>query len=97
MDKKTIESQLAAVVLLRVGSRAATVTCDSRFDDLGIDSLDLMELLFEAEEEYGVRFTDRAARAFVTVGDVVAYIAGKRASAVIAWMPAGACPGAGAG
>ncbi|MBL8539647.1 MAG: hypothetical protein JNK68_04670 [Betaproteobacteria bacterium] len=80
MDKRTIESRLRAAVRRRLGTgRECAVTSNSRFADLGIDSLDVMDVLFEAEEEYGIRFTDRAARAFVTIGDVAAYIAGRQA------------------
>jgi acyl carrier protein len=80
MDKSAIESQLRAAILRRVGiERGVAITRNSNFSDLGIDSLEVMELLLQAEEEYGIRFTHEAARTFVTVGDVISYIAYKTA------------------
>ena len=43
-------------------------------DDLGADSLDLVELLMEAEEVFPVTFDENAMKDFKTVGDVVKYI-----------------------
>lgn len=41
--------------------------------DLGLDSLDSIELLLTLEEQYNVRIPDEIYRNFVTVGDVVSY------------------------
>lgn len=85
MDKKAIESHISAAVLKRIGAgKEVEITRESRFADLGIDSLDVIEMLFEAEEEYGVRFSDEAARTLVTIGDVVAYIVDQKATALAA-------------
>lgn len=42
--------------------------------DLGLNSLDLMNLVCEVEDEFDVEIPDRAIRDFKTVGDVVDYI-----------------------
>lgn len=34
------------------------ITLESRFADIGLDSLNLLELIFEAEEKYGIRFSN---------------------------------------
>ena len=47
------------------------VTPDSKIvDDLGADSLDVVELLSQLEEEYGIVIPDEQAENLVTVGDV---------------------------
>ncbi len=43
-------------------------------DDLGLDSFDALELLFELEDGLGVRIGKTAAMSFQTVGDVVDYV-----------------------
>lgn len=42
--------------------------------DLDMNSLDLMELVCQVEEEFNVEIPDRAIREFKTVGDVIDYI-----------------------
>ena len=52
-----------------------SVTLDSHFiDDLGADSLDLVELIMGIEEEFNIEIPDGEAEKVVTVGDVVEYI-----------------------
>ncbi len=43
-------------------------------DDLGADSIDLIELIMNLEEEYGVSISDEEAVKLKTVGDVVEFI-----------------------
>lgn len=51
------------------------ITVDTKLkEDLQADSLDMVELVMAAEEEFGVEIEEDAVRDFVTVGDVVAYI-----------------------
>ena len=43
-------------------------------EDLGADSLDVVELLMTIEEEYGVVVPDEVVTTFATVGDVARYV-----------------------
>lgn len=43
-------------------------------EDLGADSLDVVELMMSIEEEFGIEIADEDARSFKTVSDVVSYI-----------------------
>lgn len=45
-------------------------------NDLGINSLELADLVLTCEEEFGLEIDDSAYRSFVTVGDVVTYLEG---------------------
>jgi acyl carrier protein len=44
--------------------------------DLGADSLDLVELIMELENEYGISVTDESIYSYKTVGELAAYIEG---------------------
>ena len=48
---------------------------DSRFEDLDIDSLDLVELAQVIEEEYGIEVTDADMDKIATIQDVVDFVA----------------------
>ena len=43
-------------------------------DDLGADSLDVVELMMSIEEEFGISIDEEDVRTFKTVGDVIGYI-----------------------
>ncbi len=45
-------------------------------DDLGADSLDIIELIMELEEEYGLVITDESIHEFQTVGEIADFIEG---------------------
>ena len=52
-----------------------TMTADTRIaEDLGADSLDVVELLMSIEDEYSVEIPDEAIESIKTIGDVVKYI-----------------------
>lgn len=54
---------------------AADITPESAFvDDLGADSLDIVELVMALEEEFGISIPDEEAENIRTVGDAVTYI-----------------------
>ncbi len=54
---------------------ADTVTPESKFQaDLGADSLDLVELIMEFEEQFGGEISDEDAQKITTVGEAVKYV-----------------------
>ena len=51
------------------------ITPDSELvNDLGINSLELADLVLECEEEFDIEIDDNSIRGFVTVGDVAKYL-----------------------
>ena len=58
---------------------AEQVTPEAKFiEDLGADSLDIVELVMAFEEEFGIEVPDGDAEKLLTVGDVVKYIEDKQ-------------------
>ena len=75
MSSEEIFEKVKAIIvdLLQVSEDA--VTLEAHFiDDLGADSLDLVELIMGIEEEFNIEIPDGEAEKVVTVGDVVDYI-----------------------
>jgi len=51
------------------------VTPEAKFvEDLGADSLDIVELIMALEEEFGIEVPDEQAEKLLTVGDVTKYV-----------------------
>ena len=63
------------IVTEQLGVEKDEVTIESSFiDDLGADSLDIVELIMAFEEEFNIEIPDEAAEKIKTVQDVVNYI-----------------------
>ncbi len=53
----------------------ATITLETNLiDDIGADSLDVVELIMELEDEFGITISDEAAAELYTVGRIVEYL-----------------------
>lgn len=63
------------IVVEQLSVEADEVAIESTFiDDLGADSLDIVELIMAFEEEFGIEIPDEAAEKIKSVQDVVTYI-----------------------
>ncbi len=70
-----IRTDLADIVNEVAGVPATDVELDKSFtDDLDVDSLSMVEIIYAAEEKFGVSIPDEEAKNLKTVGDAVAYI-----------------------
>jgi acyl carrier protein len=78
MDTKELEGKVIKVVAEKLSIEEKAITMASRFqEDLGADSLDIVELLMEIEENFGVNISDDESEKLKTVGDAVKYIQNK--------------------
>ena len=69
--------KVKAIVVDQLQQDADNVTPNSTFvDDLGADSLDIVELIMRFEDEFGIEIPDEKAEKIKTVNDVVKYIDG---------------------
>jgi acyl carrier protein len=75
MAEKTIEQRVKDIIVEQLGVNADQVTAEAKFiEDLGADSLDIVELVMALEEEFGSEIPDEQAEKLLTVGDVVKFI-----------------------
>ncbi len=78
MATEPIDRKVREIVALQLGLSEEDIQPDSTFvDDLGADSLDVIELLMALEEEFGVDIPDEDAEEFETVSDVIKYLQSK--------------------
>ncbi|MBM7654008.1 acyl carrier protein [Neobacillus cucumis] len=67
--------RVTKIIVDRLGVDESQVTLDASFkDDLGADSLDVVELVMELEDEFDMEISDDDAEKISTVGDAVNYI-----------------------
>lgn len=75
MADDAIYKRVKAIILDQLGVEDAQVKMDSSFiDDLGADSLDIVELIMALEEEFGTEIPDEDVERLTTVSDAVDYI-----------------------
>ena len=75
MNTEEVFEKVKAIIVEQLGVAETSVEMESSFiDDLGADSLDIVELVMALEEEFDMEIPDSDAEKVVTVGDVVQYI-----------------------
>ena len=75
MTQEEIFEKVKELVIDRLGVTEDAVSTEASFvDDLGADSLDIVELVMAIEEEFEIEIPDEDAEKVVTVGDVVEYL-----------------------
>ena len=75
MSSEDVFDKVKEIIVEQLGVAENAVTQEASFiDDLGADSLDIVELIMALEEEFDIEIPDADAEKVVTVGDVVEYI-----------------------
>ena len=78
-----IFEKLKAMIVNQLGVDASSVTLESNiFDDIGADSLDIVEMLMDVESEWNITVDDSEVLNVKTVGDVVKLVESKLAKLV---------------
>jgi len=71
----TVAEKVKKIIIEQLGVNESEVTPEAKFiDDLGADSLDIVELIMAFEDEYGIEIPDEDAEKIETVGDAIRYI-----------------------
>jgi acyl carrier protein len=75
MADKPIDQRVKDIIVEQLGVKPDQVTPEAKFvEDLGADSLDIVELVMALEEEFGIEVPDEQAEKLLAVGDVTKYI-----------------------
>ena len=75
MDTEEVFDKVKGIIVEQLGVAEASVTMEASFiDDLGADSLDIVELIMALEEEFDMEIPEEEAEKITSVGDVVTYI-----------------------
>jgi acyl carrier protein len=74
-EKITVEDRIRDIIIVQLGVRFDQVVPEASFtDDLGADSLDLVEMVMALEEEFDIQIPDADAEKIGTVGKTFDYI-----------------------
>ncbi len=70
-----MEQKIVELIAEKLCKKVEQITSESRLvEDLGADSLDVVELIMAFEDEFGVSLPDEDIANMKTVGDIVNYI-----------------------
>lgn len=73
--KMAIFDEVRDVVVEQLSAEPESVKLDSKIiEDLGADSLDVVELVMALEEKFGIEIPDSEAEKLISIQDVVSYI-----------------------
>ena len=73
-----LEERVAGIIVQQLGVPREEVVAEASFiDDLGADSLDIVELVMAMEEEFNIEIPDEDAEKIQTIGAAIAYLRGK--------------------
>jgi len=75
MSDKSIADRIKDIIVEQLGVNADQIKPEAKFiEDLGADSLDIVELVMALEEEFGTEIPDEEAEKLQTVGDVARFV-----------------------
>jgi acyl carrier protein len=82
MNTENIEEKVIEFIASKVEDvDISTISATSEFEELGLDSMDRVQLLFDAEEIFGITFDDNEVKDFHCVKDIIDYISNHQSSA----------------
>ena len=77
-----LEDRVVEIIVEQLGISRNEVVAEASFiDDLGADSLDIVELVMAMEEEFNIEIPDEDAEKIQTIGAAIAYLKGKLGTA----------------
>ena len=73
-QEQSIFERVQEMIVDRFGVQEDKVTAEMTFEDLGADSLDVVELVMELEDTFNIQFDDDKIEELKNIGDAVTYI-----------------------
>jgi len=74
----SLTHRMAEIIVEQLGVSPEEISPEASFmDDLGADSLDVVELVMAMEEEFDIEIPDDDAEKIQTIGDAVSYVKGR--------------------
>lgn len=74
VNVEMIFDKVKKIIVEKLSVDSTEVTPDASFEDLGADSLDIVEIVMALEEEFDIEISDEEAENAKSVGDVVKYL-----------------------
>ncbi|MGD8778284.1 MAG: acyl carrier protein [Ignavibacteria bacterium] len=72
---ENVEAKVKEIIMDKLGVEESAITNEASFtNDLGADSLDIVELVMGFESEFGISIPDEDAEKIATVGDAINYL-----------------------
>lgn len=70
--------KIIGIIKNQLGGKADfDITPETRFDTIDLDSIDVVEIVFAIEDEFGIEFEDTAAQGFTKIADIMDYLEAK--------------------
>ncbi len=69
-----VYDKIAAVIADQLDMEVEEITAESTFEDLGADSLDVVDVIMTLEDEFDMEIPDEAIEGMKTVGDLAKYV-----------------------
>lgn len=73
-DKQALFDTIRQLLVDRFGLQEADISEDLKFEDIGADSLDMIELMMELESKYNIQFSQESIKEIKTIGQAVTYL-----------------------
>ena len=74
MTKQEIADKIISKISNKLGNQLPELSPDSTFESVGFDSLDSIEIIVDAEDEFNIQIPDNRLTMFPTVGVLVDYV-----------------------
>jgi acyl carrier protein len=73
-ERSDTKDKVISIIASELGRKSAEIQEDSTFNDIGADSLDMVEVIMKLEEQFGIEIKDEEAEHMKSVKDVVDFV-----------------------